>query len=498
MRRIALLGLALAALLPLVACGTGAGGNAAGGAFEGPAELALPVFADGALKALVLRNLATQDAPVKVTTVPGGATATYNVPATGELRVAVGLAEGWLIVDTRDPGTQAVLSTTGFVEPYLWAERAGPDGEAAMAAVFQSTEAILPVHPATDRALLLNHGPAGSFTVCTFAADGTLLSVVPQVVAQDASAVLDLSGLAGTAGHLSVLPPGGGGAAYAVAALEDEDLVYESDDRVERVSRLLTGGGSSLATLVVDFGRDGSSGDTRDFDLLVANGTDAGGTFTLHAVYDGGGNAVLAAPRLLSLSPRASRLYATTLADSIGLGVGETHPYADLFGDVFTRSSVGRYHLIVSVSDGVFLTGRAFDPFAQEFGARLRPVGLHHSVSVLVSDAQTTTQSGIHSEVLIENPNNGPIQVAVRGFTETEGTEYVLPTLVVPARSVLAMSADALGLTEVVGDTISPPARNLRLRYSSNAVFGLFARQTRQSPQELLVLVTPYIVRPEN
>lgn len=496
MRRIVFM-LALAGLLPLMACGGGGGTNVAQGALPGPFELALPVFGDGALKTLVLRNLATEDAPVKVTEVPGGAPTVHTVPATGELRLSVSVGEGWLIVDTRDAITQAALATSGFVEPYLWAQRSGPDGETAMAATFQSTEAILPVHPSTDRVLLLNHGPAGSFTFCEFTADGTL-TVTPQLVAQDASFEIPLGTLNGTAGHFAVLPPPGPGAAYAVASLEDEDLVYESDDRVNKVSRLLDQGSSSLAGLVTEFGRDVQAGDVRDFDLLAANGSDQPASFTLLSVYDASGNALLATPRTVVLQPRQTRLYATTTTDSVGLQLGEVHPFADLFGDVFTSASLARYQLTFTIGQGVFLTGRAFDPFAGDFGARLRPTAFRHASSVLVSDAQTTTLGGIRNEVVLQNPSSGAINVSVRAFTETDGTEYVLPSFMVPGRSLYTWTPDALGLREIVGDVVSPPVRNLRFRFTSNAIFGLFARQRQKDAQGLIILVTPHIVRHED
>lgn len=500
MRRSHLL-LALALLAPLGACG--GGGDGAGGGFTslaGPTELALPVFDDGALKTVVLRNFTAQTVAVSLTRLPVGTVTPVTLQPFAEVRVAPGVLEGWVIVNTLDAATGLPGPGTGFVEAYLRSERSGPDEEVCPAATFQRVEAALPVHPHTDRVLLLNHDVVPRvFTVCTFAtASGPPLTVQPYTVGPNAFLSLtDFIALPGRVGQIIVQQSA---APFALASLEDDDLVYAVDDRVGGTPRLLDAGASALATLTFAFGKDAQSGGFEDFDLLVSNLTDdpSPAGFTIRAIYDEFGGAILSTPRTFTLGPRATRLFATTTAASLGLQVGETHPFADLFGDVFAATGYRRFFMDLAIGRGLVLQGRSFDPLTLDFAGRVLPTSNRGTSSVLVSDAQTSLLSGIVNVATFANATSGPITVQVRAFTEVQGTQYLLPSFVIPARGMTDYRLDGLHLKETPGVPTLADVPNLRLLFSSNAPFGTSGRRSRRDASDLLLLVTPHIVRHDN
>ena len=511
MRRTGLL-LAVCLLLPLGglgACGSGSGGGRGGfsSTLAGPAKLALPVFDDNTLKTLVLRNLLDTIAPVRVFSIPGGAVQTLNVPARGELRRTAGSfgvnTAGWLVVDTNDPVTGFPIATTGFVEPYLFTERSGPDVEAAYGAVLQSTESVIPVHPRTDRVSLLNFNAVPvTYTVCCFGAtDGAtspLLSVVPVPVAANSFANLDFSPIQNQAGvgHISVLPPGAG-LSYTLGAHQDEDIVLEVDDRVAGTSRLLDQGGTTNAELIVSFGKDPQSGGYEDFDVLVANGSDFASTFTVQSIHDESGNLVKGTPRTFQMPARQSRLFATTLVDSLGLQVGETHPFAEHFGDVFLSSDRRFFRMNLSIGAGLFVSSLEFDPLTLEFASRVRPTAVRRSTSMFVTDAQTSWLTGIENFGYLSNPSNGLITLQVRAFTKDLGTEYLLGSFDVPPQSITPFRFDALHLKETPGVAIQPDVSHLRFLFTSNSPFGIRGRQAGRDVNDLLVFTTPLTLRYE-
>lgn len=494
----------LAGLTPLLGCGDGGAVN--GGGFvsaTGPIEMALPIFDDGALKTVVLRNFSGDDVTVSVRRSDGlGATAPVNltIGALAEQRVAPGLLEGWVLVNTIDPLTGQAGPGTGQVEAFVHAERTGPDEEVCPAATFQRREAVLAIHPKTDGVLLLNHDDVvRTFTVCAFGtASGPPVSVVTYPVGPQASRRLnDFVALPGRIGHLSVLQED---APFALAAVEDDDLVYDVDDRLNGTPRLLDAGAAAQATLVLGFGRDPQSGGYEDFDLVLSNATDDPSPrgVTLHSVHDEFGNALLTTPRTLTLGPRATRLLGTTLATSLGLEVGEVHPFADLFGDVFATTSHRRFHAELSISQGVVLRGRAFDPLVLEYAGRVLPTSRRTTTSVLVVDAQTTLLSGLSNVITLANPSSGPVTVQVRAFTAIEGTQYDLPTIILPARSLTDVRADALHLKETPGVPTLADVPSLRLLFSGSGPFVTSGRRAGRDTSNLLLFITPHLVRHDN
>ena len=487
--------LTLTALLALSACGPGG----SGGTFTslvGPAELALPVFDDGTNKTLALRDLSGSGAPmtVAVTAVPGGPLlgSPFSVPARGELRLPVLLVEGWLLIETTG-------ASTGLVEPYLLTERSGPDEEATQGAVFATTQSAIPIHRLTDKVLFLNHSKmagvptAAAFTFTfhdTAGVPTVLFGGVPLAVGADSS--LTLPTLPAAVGHLSVVPVPAAGVAFAftLATHDDNDIVLDVDDQ----RRLLDAGAFSTADLILDFGKD-ADGNYHDFDILASNVSDAPASFTIQSIRDSAGNAILLMPRTVNLLTRQARLYASNLSDSVGLVNPEVHPFADLFGDVFAAGGLTRFRMALSISGDMFLTARQFDPLALDFAMRVRPIARRHTTSVLVSEAQTTTAGGILNIIQVSNPTGGSMTVNLRAFTQTLGTEYVLPSVIVPPFGMLEWSADALGLREVVGDLASPEVRNLRIVLLSNIAFVSRPYQKTRNGAELIVMLRPHVIR---
>jgi hypothetical protein len=499
--RLLALGALLAPCLSLTSCGSASGG----GGFDvlaGPLKMALPIFPDGSTRTLALRNMSDTDATVDVSIdlVTPLLGSPYMVPAFGEVRVPVAAPPGWLLVETSG-------ATAGFIEPYLLCERSGPDEEAVGAAIFATTESTIPIHPTTDSVLFLNDSEDGlgfavaaEFLFTFYATDGsaTLLTGAPILVGTQSSFAVPVP--LGSTGHLSVMPapfpqiaPVGTEFFFTLAAHEDTDIVLDVDDQ----RRLLDAGASSTADLMLDFGQDGD-GNYHDFHLLVSNTSDADASFTINEIRDQNGAQILLSARVVTLSARNTRLYASNVSDSIGLVNPEVHPFADLFGDVFAGSGLTRFRMALTIGEGIFLTARQFDPLAGDYAMRVRPMARRHAVSALVSEAQTTTSGGIQNVIRLANSTAGNMTVTVHAFTQTEGTEYVLPDVVVAPYSMFDWSPDALGLREVVGDLVGPEVRNLRFQFVSNIPFVSRAFQHTRNGANLIVMLRPHIVRQDD
>lgn len=500
MRRVfALLALTL---LPLTACGTAGGTGGFVSTFLGPFSFALPIFDDGATKSLVLRNLSDQDAPVRITIIPTLSTADVVVPARGELRSPVTLFEGWLIIETRDPLTLALLATSGLVEPFLVTQRTGPDGETSYGAVFHTQKALMPIFPRTAQVSLLNHTAIGVFfDVFYFSAnDGVtppLITSTTVAVGPDDFVPISLAPFASTGGfgQLLVLPPGPG-TQFTLGSQQDQDLVYGVDDNLQGDSRLLDQGGTAQAELMLSFGQNTATGQFTDYHILVSNPTDdETANFTINYIRDEFGTPIKTTPRTFNVGPRQTRLFATTLVDSLGMQLGETHPFADHFGDVFLTTGMGNFRMNLSLGNNLIVMARQFDPVTFEYESAVRPTAIRRTVSVLMHDLQTTLANGTENWAWLSNPTNGPLNVQVRAFTAIKGTEYVLPALTIPPNSIFRFRGDALHLKETPGVTIEPDVADLRFLFSSNGPFGTRGLRLQHDPGGIVVLLSPHIVR---
>jgi hypothetical protein len=335
----------------------------------------------------------------------------------------------------------------------------------------------------------------------------TTPSFVDQVLVP-ANGFVDIAPLfgAGNVGHLSVIPTAPApayafGEGFTLAAHQDEGLVVEVDDRDSEthngVTRLMDENGTLSAEFMVEFGRDPVTGGFEDFDLLVSNFTETAASFTVQSIWDEFGNPIKTTPRTFVMPGRQSRLFATTVADSLGLQVGEVHPFAHAFVDVFVAADRRFVRMNLSVDLRLLMSGRVFDPAALEFATGVRPTAIRRTTSVLTSNLQTSSASAIANWVHLSNPTNQPIVVDVRAFTLELGTEYQLPSLVIPPQAITRFRADGLHLKEEPGVPILADVPIVRFLFSSSAPFGTRGRGESRDGSGLLLFVTPHIVRHE-
>jgi hypothetical protein len=324
-----------------------------------------------------------------------------------------------------------------------------------------------------------------------------LLFSTTVAVASDDFVSIDLSPFAsnGGFGQLLVLPPGPG-TRFTLASQQDPDLVYGVDDNQRGDSRLLDQGGTSQAELMLTFGRDNFSGGFADFHILVSNPSDTQSeNFTINYIRDEFGTPIKTTPRTFLVGPRQTRLFATTLVDTLGLQLGETHPFAEHFGDVFLTTGMANFRMNLSLGNNLIVMARQFDPATLEFESAVRPTAIRRTVSVLMHDLQTTLTNGTENWAWLSNPTNGPLDVQVRAFTVVNGTEYVLPTITIPPHSIYRFRGDALHLKETVGVAIEPDVPHLRFLFSSNGPFGSRGLRLQRDPTGLLIMLSPHIVR---
>jgi hypothetical protein len=506
MRRICLL-LVLAAL-PLGACGVS--GSSGRDFFLGPLFFGLPVFDDGSVKTLVLRNIAEQDAPVRLTTLPTTATNDVVVPALGELRIPVAsfnfglVQEGWLIIDTRDPLTALALATSGLVEPYITSLRSGPDAETIYGAVLHSQKALIPIFPRTDRVTLVNWGGLpGVFIVRVFGATDDLTN--PQLGSdimvpvgandfEDISFAATLIANNGEVGHIRVIPPGPG-FRFGIASHQDQDLVHEVDDGLRGDLRLLNEGGTTSAEMMFQYGRDPQTGGFSDFHILISNPTDDASSFTIRSIHDQFGNPIKTVQRTFTLGANQSRLLGTTLGESRGLQVGETNPLVEHFGDVFLATSMVTFHMAISAGNNMRVSGVQYDPVSLQFQSAVRPTAIRRSVSVLMHDLQSSTASTTENWAWLSNPTTSPITVQVRAFTVTEGTTYLLDPIEIPPLSIYPFRGDGLHLKESPNSVAQPDVAHLRFLFSSNAAYGVRGVRINRDAQGIYAAMSPHIIR---
>lgn len=511
MRRTCLLMLALA-LLPLGACG-GSGDDLDDllDFFFGPDVFALAVFDDGSSKTLFLRNVSNQDAAVRIQTVPLTVPTDVVIPARGQLRIPVssfGLIEGFLIVDSNDPATGNPIATTGLVEPFIFAQRTGPDGEQIYGAVLHMQKALAPVFPLTDRVMLVNRTAiAGNFDVLKYGAtDGiqpVLLGSETVFVGADSFVNIDFSEIAGQfgVGHIRVNPPGPG-YRFTLAAHQDEDLVHDVDDAIRGDSRLLNQGGTPQAEMMFEYGRDNVTGGFSDFHILVSNPTDQDSAFSVNSIYDEFGTPIKTTPRLLLLGPNQSRLLATTLNLSRGLQVNEPHPFAEHFGDVFLATSMVRFRMNVSTGNNLIVSGVQFDPTSLAFQSSVRPTAIRRVYSVSMHDLQSSLASTTENWAWLSNPTSNPINVQVRAFTRgdqgvEDATEYMLPGFTIAPFSIHRFRGDGLGLKEQPNAPALSDVPDLRFFFSSNAAYGVRSVRIQRDPQGLIEMMSGHIRRAE-
>jgi hypothetical protein len=498
----------------LLAAGCGGGGTVVA-AFPGPAEGAVP-FAPGAGQVFTidLKNVAADDAPVVLTAydpagfvVPGFG-GTVIVPADGEIRVNVAgvVPDGWIHVETRDPATLADLPTTRAVLPSFRTERSGPAVEAAPASPFSpellDTGYAIPITEATQSVQVINGTRNAAVptvfdpltaTFTLYETDGTLFSSTGAILAPNE-------------GFFPTIPAGFIGSLVVTAV--DDPTKFEAVAIASREQPSTESLGYDVARPVTPFqqqvfgvayGQE-ASGNFLDFAIVVTNGRDEASSFTIDAIRTEGGGDVLGPPRLVVLGAHETRYYATTVVDSRGLGSGEIHPFADLFGDVFLASAVSRQWWQVSLGEGIHLCARNFEPAFFEAWMVIHPVPVTHVSMAEVIEQETSTFSGERNWITLVNPANAPLTVFVRSFTPG-GNVLDLPDLVVPALGRLDWSPDGivenglLGIRENQNDPTSTPVSSFSLQFSSAGSFGLQGQREFRDGSGLILGLMPIVTR---
>ncbi len=528
-RRLSLSTLLLCALVvaPL-GCGSG-GRDATRGARRTAFVFTLPFLpsAAGESATLGFKNATTTAAPVHVTpfkasgAMYAAATSSFTVPAQGELRlVLAGLlgeaaAGGWIRVDTRDittlvvaTGEPTVLSTSGFVYPYIQRDilGAGVESDALAAQATRADEVRVAVTPSTTSVQLVNQSVmemaggsvplARMVEVALVGADGTMPTPTVIPVAPNAAFDVPFGGLTGGVGHVRVRPMPAAAAGelnrFSIAARESA-LQINAESRFRETSD------AHLAGLLdvgfdVEFGAD-AGGTVHDFGTLLCNGSASTQSVVLQAIYRRGGQPMLTAPRLFSLRAGRTVFLATTDSLSLGLEGTETSWLSDLFGDVFAFGGFEAVTLVIQAPAAVDVSARHMDAAFGSF-YRILPAQVQTNRACIYNmPVATSTASGTRTWISITNTTTGELTVPVRAFTPMLGTEYILPDIVVPARSRLDWSPDGTQLREMPTATVGPFVSFLRLDMApvSGALFA--GRVEARDASGALLYARPVMVR---
>jgi hypothetical protein len=250
-----------------------------------------------------------------------------------------------------------------------------------------------------------------------------------------------------------------------------------------------------LRTVAIDieFGTDGA-GNVHDFGILFSNLSDSTLSITLQAITLSNGFELLTQPRVVGVDGKATELHATTTANSRGLDIGESSLFDDIFGDVAFATGLDVAHVRLSVPDDIGVLAVTHDPFFDSF-FRLVP-GHKTTTDVMISNlpVQTTTATGTRNWVALMNGGTSAQDVAIRGFTPG-GTEYVLPTVTVPAGNRVDWSPDGQIFREDPTDTTGPPVPYMSFRLSSTGGLWYNLRRTRLEASLLYRWVQPSVLR---
>jgi hypothetical protein len=207
------------------------------------------------------------------------------------------------------------------------------------------------------------------------------------------------------------------------------------------------------------------------------------------------------------LAAHTTRYYGTTRILSAGLDSNEVHPFADLFGDVFATTGLETFYMSLVHGNGLFVSARNFDPGFFAAWQVLETRDRTRDAVVVGIEQETTTLGGERNWISLMNPSPSPITVNVRAFTPGDaaapspnGTEHILPSIVVPAEARMDWSPDGiilkgrLGIRENQDDPADVPVAFFSLRFTSGSPFGLAGRREVRDPRGILLLVTPHVV----
>lgn len=512
----------------VLGCGSGSRAITTSGFPASAAFFSLPYLPTtaGEVGHLILANYAVEDAPVTVQAYganagaaalgePLAAPSTIVVPANGTLRVPTGMftgpgaVAGHIFVDTRDVGTldpvtgePTPIETTGFVVPSLERTFSGvlARGDALPGVVpHDACHVALMSETTSVQAINLSvmHMVGGSVpvpvtvTLREFDAEGTEFATFDVLLPPYGS--LEFAPPT-SLGHITLEVavgglPAGSEARFALATREEGAAVHVAP-RFFDLPHIVAG--VHDIGYFVDWGQD-AFGNVYDFGLLISNPTDEAQTATIRGIFRDSPLPILLAPRTLSIAPRRTVFYGTTVLASDGLALGELHPFADLFGDALATTSYERAAIWVSVPGELEVSARAFDPAFDSF--RLIERGGRRTTNAFASSqpVEALLGTGRLHEVLIANPLDRMLVIPVLAHTPG-GTQYLLGSIDLGPYQRRSFTLDGSIFREDPNSLVDPPVERMKIKFSplSGAMFS--ARSTTSAFDGRVLSIVPRIV----
>jgi hypothetical protein len=512
--------LTLLACLPAPGCGSG-GSDDLGGLFLGPAFMALAFLAlgPGEIQTLCLSNYSRDDATVYVTAMtdlggmyPPGMTA-VTVPGLGAVDVPVSTftgaspTGGWLLVDTRDvtmldpvTGFPTPTATTGRIVAALGRDFLGQDGDTTPSSIMDGEVRHLPFLPWSNSIQLINYSASemvgGSIPqpitldVDWLDAFGVSYDSDTFILPPNGSMTVAIPASPSGAGQAEVTPVGPFPAGFhpQIAA-----ATWETVQQVHVETRFIDVRNDDLRELGVDFdfGVD-AAGNYKDFGLLANNTTDEDQSFVIRSVRDASGAELLSgAPWTVLLEPFATKWLASRTLDSLGLDVGEASPFDSDFGDVTQQVMLDVAYAEVSVPKGVELGFRLFDSVFDSFYRIAPGSGARENHEFLAKLAVATSLiSAERNFVSVMNPTGTMLTITPRVYTP-EGTEYIMPSVLLNARARLDLSLDGNVFRNDPTDLNEAPVPFVTMRIPVLGRMFANSRRERRDNQGLIIFITP-------
>ena len=520
-RSVVLFTLALGLLCP--GCGGGSGGGSDFlGVTPGPFVFGVPLpVLGGTVDTLSLTNKSATDAVVFVKgykasgapyasgttkfTIPARATSHFALPA---LLGESPFSGGFVYVDSRAAdvldasGFPTPVPTSGYVYPTMERRIGGvnPTADAFDGFAWRSTDVTASLTPHATAVHLYNASvdpmaggavhKAVTFELKEYDVAGA--TTVDTMVVVPAGGTYTHTPTTGY-GHVSARPVSGA-AIYRIGMRSCERDFYTSieqrfkRDRDDQMPELREIG------FEVDFGAD-FAGNTYDFGLLLNNPTADDKTVVLTGIYRGnGGMPMLTTPRFFTVDAHKTVFMATQTATSFGLDLGEVSFFDDLFGNVFTATDFEQVTLAMQIPREINASVRRIDPSFDSFYVIQQGILRTAVAAAPYFVWEPFVGTGNFNEVVMTNISTNDVTVPIR-LNTPGGTEYILDSVVVPARSRFVWSPDGLQRREDPTDTVGPFVTHGCFRFSPST--GLFFRGRRREFNNVdsIILIRPQVIR---
>ena len=197
---------------------------------------------------------------------------------------------------------------------------------------------------------------------------------------------------------------------------------------------------------MLTFGRDNATVGFADFHILVSNPTDEIANFTINYIRDAFGNPIKTMPRRSTWARASRACLPPRVVDSLGLQLGETHPFAAHFGDVFLTSSMADFRMNLSLGNNL---RRAAPVRPRVARVRVRRAPHRDPPHRLRADARPPDLARERHRELglaLEPDERAAAQRAgvTRALSRHAATEYILTTFKIPPQSIFRFRGDAL------------------------------------------------------